>query len=324
MLLDIQNLKLSYKVDDRLVEVVRGVTLEIKKGECVGVVGESGCGKTTIGLSITKLIPREKGEVTSGEILFEGQNLLTKDPEDLRSFRGKRISYVFQEPFSSLNPVFTIHEQLKEALPDTDNIEESISEILKSVGLDKIVGKKKIYPHELSGGMQQRVMIAMAIASKPDLLVLDEPTTALDVTIQNQILGLIMELKNRMNLSVLFISHDLRTVFRLSDRIYVMYAGRIIEVGPKEKIISRPSHPYTIGLIDSIPSIERRKKTFNAIEGKTPLFSALPEGCKFHPRCKFKVDACMKIEPDLKSVSSGHSARCIRIKELASNGIIKG
>ena len=323
MLLDIQDLKIAYKVDDRLVEVVRGVDLEIKKGECIGLVGESGCGKTTVGLSITKLISNEKGKITSGKILFDGQDLLTKEPEDLRKIRGKRVSYVFQEPFSSLNPVFTIYEQIKEVLLDRSNVDRSIAEVLKSVGLDKIIGKKKLYPHELSGGMQQRVMIAMAIASKPDLLVLDEPTTALDVTIQKQILDLIMELKNRLNLSILFISHDLRTVFKLSDKIYVMYAGKIIEAGPKEKIVSKALHPYTIGLIDSIPSIEHRKKTFNAIEGKTPLFSDLPSGCKFYPRCKFKIDACMKIEPDLEDVSEVHNVRCIRVKELISNGIIK-
>jgi len=314
MLLDIRDLKVAYKVDDRLVEVVRGVDLKIKKGECIGLVGESGCGKTTVGLSITKLISNEKGKITSGKIFLEGEDLLTKDPEDLRKIRGKKVSYVFQEPFSSLNPVFTVYDQIKEVLPETNSVDKSISQILKSVGLDKIVGKKKLYPHELSGGMQQRVMIAMAIASKPDLLVLDEPTTALDVTIQKQILDLIMELKNNMDLSILFISHDLRTVFRLSDRIYVMYAGRIVEDGPKEGIVSYASHPYTIGLIDSIPSIEHRKEPFNVIEGKTPLFSDLPIGCKFHPRCRFKIDACMKIEPDLKDVSSGHSSRCIRIK----------
>ncbi len=324
MLLEIKDLKIGYKVDERLVEVVRGVDLNIRKGECIGLVGESGCGKTTVGLSITKLISNEKGKITSGKILFESQDLLTKESEDLRKIRGKKVSYAFQEPFSSLNPVFTVYDQLKEVLPETNNVDESIAEILKSVGLDKIIGKKKIYPHELSGGMQQRVMIAMAIASKPDLLVLDEPTTALDVTIQKQILDLIMELKNKMNLSILFISHDLRTVFRLSDRMYVMYAGKIIEAGPKEEIVSKPSHPYTIGLIESIPSIEHRKKAFNAIEGKTPLFLDLPRGCKFHPRCKFKIDACVKEEPDLKDVSSGHNVRCIRIEELISNGIIKG
>jgi len=324
MLLDIQNLKVSYKVNDRLIEVVRGVDLEIKKGECLGLVGESGCGKTTVGLSITKLIPERKGKITSGKILFEGQDLLTKDPEGLRKIRGKRVSYVFQEPFSSLNPVFTIYDQIKEALSETNDIDTSIAQILKSVGLDKIVGKKKIYPHELSGGMQQRVMIAMAIASKPDLLILDEPTTALDVTIQNQILVLVMELKKKMDLAVLFISHDLRTVFRLSDKVSIMYAGRIVEEGPKEKISSNSLHPYTIGLIDSIPSFEHRKEKFNVIDGKAPLFTDLPEGCKFNPRCKFRVDACMREEPDLKSISTGHASRCIRTKDLISDGIIKG
>ena len=319
MILEIRGLKVSYND----IEVVRGIDLCIDKGECVGLVGESGCGKSTIGLSITKLIPREKGRINVGSILLEGKDILSLDPDGLRAIRGRKISYVFQDPFSSLNPVFTIYDQLKEALPGKENTEEVISRILDSVGLSKIVGNKRIYPHELSGGMQQRVMIAMAIASKPDLLVLDEPTTALDVTIQNQILELIMELKNKMKLSILFISHDLKTIFRLSDRVAVMYAGIIIEAGPKENIISQPMHPYTMGLVGSIPSFEHRKERFNAIEGKAPLFSDLPKGCKFHPRCKFRIDRCLKEEPHLEETSSVGVSRCIRAKEQFFDGAIK-
>ena len=316
LLLEIRDLKVSYKSNGILIEVVRGLDMEIKRGECVALIGESGCGKTTVGLSITRLIPERRGKIASGRILLDNQDLLTLSAEELRRIRGKRISYVFQEPFSSLNPVFTIYEQLRESLPEGNDSGESISEILKSVGLAKIAGKKKVYPHELSGGMQQRVMIAMAIASKPDLLILDEPTTALDITVQNQILDLIMELKDRMNLSILFISHDLRIVFRLADRISVMYAGRVVEEGPKEKIISRPAHPYTKGLIDSMPSIKHRKERFNAIDGRTPLFSNLPAGCKFHPRCKFRMDRCLEKEPGLEYISGGHVSRCIRSEEL--------
>lgn len=312
MLLQIKNLKVSYGG----FEVVRGVDLNIDKGECVGLIGESGCGKTTIGLSMTKLIPERKG-IVSGEILFEDKDILKLSPEELRNIRGRKISYVFQEPFSSLNPVFTIYEQIKEALENKENSDDQIAEILKSVGLEKIIGKKNIYPHELSGGMQQRVMIGMAIASKPNLIVLDEPTTALDVTVQRQILDLIMELKNKMNLSILFISHDLRIVFNIADRIGIMYAGRIVEYGPKEKIISSPGHPYTMGLIDSIPSFEHRKKLFNAIRGKTPLFSELPNGCKFYPRCRFKIDRCAEKEPELKEAATGHFSRCILTSEVA-------
>jgi oligopeptide/dipeptide ABC transporter ATP-binding protein len=244
------------------------------------------------------------------------------DNERLREIRGKRISYVFQEPFSSLNPVFTVYEQLKEALPSKDNAEGRVSEILKNVGLSKIAGKKKVFPHELSGGMQQRVMIAMAVISRPDILILDEPTTALDITVQNQILDLIMELKQRLNLSILFISHDLRIIFKFSDKINIMYAGKIVEDGPKEKVVSKPSHPYTMGLIDSIPSLGHRKQRFNAIEGKAPLFTALPEGCKFHPRCKFKIDKCVEKEPEMEEVSPGHFSRCIRAKEITLNIVI--
>jgi len=324
VLLEIRDLKVGYKVDGMLTEVVRGVDLEIRKGECVGLVGESGCGKTTVGLAITRLIPERKGKIISGRVLLEGRDLFGLDDEALRAVRGKRISYVFQEPFSSLNPVFTIYEQIKESLPEKKATDRAISEILKAVGLDEIAGRKKVYPHELSGGMQQRVMIAMAIASRPELLVLDEPTTALDVTVQKQILDLIMELKNKMDLSILFISHDLNMIFRAADRINVMYAGRIAEQGPKKDMVSKPLHPYTRGLIESIPCIGHRKKAFDAIEGRTPLFSDLPEGCKFHPRCRFRVEACMKEEPGLEQVSSGHTARCIRAKELLLNGAGKG
>ncbi|PIP67692.1 MAG: peptide ABC transporter ATP-binding protein [Candidatus Omnitrophica bacterium CG22_combo_CG10-13_8_21_14_all_43_16] len=323
MLLQIKNLKINYKSDNRMVEVVRGVDLDIDRGECVGLIGESGCGKTTAGLSITKLIPERKGNISSGEILFASNDILKLNPEELRNIRGKKISYVFQEPFSSLNPVFTIYEQIRESLEEKDNPGRRIAEILKSVGLEKIIGRKNAYPHELSGGMQQRAMIGMAIASRPDLLVLDEPTTALDVTVQRQILDLIMELKNKMNLAILFISHDLRIVFNIADKIAIMYAGKIIEFGPKEKIVSSPAHPYTIGLIDSIPSLEHRKKPFNAISGKAPLFSELPQGCKFYPRCRFRIDKCTEKEPELRDVSGGQASRCIRIEELKSNGTIK-
>jgi oligopeptide/dipeptide ABC transporter ATP-binding protein len=320
MLLGIKNLKVSYGG----VEVVRGVDLDIDKGECAGIIGESGCGKTTVGLSITKLIPERKGNIGSGEILFENRDVLKLEPEELRKIRGKKISYVFQEPFSSLNPVFSIYEQIKEALEEKIDSDSQIAEVLKSVGLEKIIGKKNMYPHELSGGMQQRVMIGMAIASKPSLIVLDEPTTALDVTVQRQILDLILELKNKMGLSILFISHDLRIVFNTADKIAIMYAGKIVECGPKEKIVSAPGHPYTIGLIESVPSFEHRKKSFNAIDGKAPLFSELPKGCKFYPRCRFRIDRCMEKEPDLEKISDGHTARCIRIEVLKKDGVVKG
>ncbi len=240
MLLQLKNLRVAYDTEGREVEVVRGVDLEIKKGECLGLVGESGCGKTTVGLSITRLIPEHKGRILSGEIIFEGRDILKMDGEALRKLRGDRISYVFQEPFSSLNPVFTIYGQIAECLRGAENTDDKIAEVLKGVGLEKIIGKKNLYPHELSGGMQQRAMIAMAIASRPDLLILDEPTTALDVTVQGQILDLIMDLKGRLGLSILFISHDLRTVFKISDRIAVMYAGVIAEEGAETPLHERP------------------------------------------------------------------------------------
>jgi len=312
MLLEIRNLKVSYGG----IEVVRGIDLSINQGECVGLIGESGCGKTTVGLSITRLISEGKGCISSGEILLENKDILKLDGEALRDIRGRQISYVFQEPFSSLNPVFTIYEQMMESLENNKDPDSQISGILKSVGLEKIIGKKNIYPHELSGGMQQRVMIGMAIASKPSLIVLDEPTTALDVTVQRQILDLIMELKSKMGLSILFISHDLRAVFNIADSVGIMYAGKILEYGAKEKIVSSPSHPYTIGLIDSIPLFEHRKKLFNVIAGRAPLFSELPWGCKFYPRCRFKISACEEKEPILERIAGDHFSRCIRLKDI--------
>ncbi|MBU1007066.1 MAG: ABC transporter ATP-binding protein [Candidatus Omnitrophica bacterium] len=324
MALEIRGLRVSYNIEGRGIEVVRGLDLDINKGECVGLVGESGCGKSTVGLAITRLIPERKGSITAGNILLGDKDVLTLGPDGLRDVRRSKVSYVFQDPFSSLNPVFTVYDQLKEALPDKRNADEIISGTLESVGLSGIIGNKKIYPHELSGGMQQRVMIAMAIMPNPGLLILDEPTTALDVTVQNQILDLVARLKDEMKLSVLFISHDLRTVFRISDRVFVMYAGKIVEKGLKQNISLKPGHPYTVGLMDSMPSFERRKQKFNAIEGRAPLFSELPKGCKFYPRCKFRVDDCALREPGMEIVSGeDHVSRCIRIKEIALDGISK-
>lgn len=319
MLLEIKGLKVKYGG----IEVIRGSDLSIERGRSLALVGESGCGKTTLGLAVTKLIPRLKGEIASGSVLFNGRDLLKMDQEELRLLRGRKISYVFQEPFSSLNPVFTVYEQIREAVPDKKDADNLISEALSDVGLEKIIGRNKMYPHELSGGMQQRVMIAMAIISRPELLILDEPTTALDVTVQSQILNLILKLKEKMRLSILFISHDLRVVFRFTDGISVMYAGRIIEEGPKEEILGKTAHPYTIGLINSIPSLRHRKEKFRTIEGSTPVFSDLPKGCKFYPRCKFRVDECLKREPDMEQLSGGHFSRCIKAKDLISDGIIE-
>ncbi|MFH1479579.1 MAG: ABC transporter ATP-binding protein [Candidatus Omnitrophota bacterium] len=314
MLLKIRDLKIEYS-SDKDIEVIRGLDLDIKKGECVGLVGESGCGKTTVGLSITRLIPERAGKIRSGSILFEGRDILGLNKDELRSIRGKKISYVFQEPFSSLNPVFTIYDQLKEAVPLHLDTKGYIDSLLESVGLSELCGKKNIYPHELSGGMQQRIAIAMAIASKPDLLVLDEPTTALDVTVQKKIILLIKQLKEKMDLSVLFISHDLGIIFNLADTINVMYGGMIIEKGSREDILQRPNHPYTKALLNSIPGLGHRKKRFDAIVGKGPLFSDLPKGCKFYPRCKSRIDSCRLSEPGLIEVSIGHFSRCIRWKE---------
>lgn len=321
MLLEIKNLKVSYYTNNKLIEVIRGVSLSIDKGECFGLVGESGCGKSTIGLSLTKLLPNKNSIINDGEILFNREDILKFDDENLRKLRGKKISYVFQDPFSSLNPVFTIYDQLKETVSNDRNYDEIINNALNNVGLNALVGKKHVYPHELSGGQKQRVMIAMAIMLNPSLLILDEATTALDVTIQNQILDLVMDLKNKLNLGILFISHDVKTVFRISDKIGVMYAGKIVEIGEKKDLLNKISHPYTKGLMDSLPSPENRSKKFHAIKGKAPLFSRLPQGCKFNPRCEYRIDKCIEEEPNLTPLPEGerpgeggihaHLCRCI-------------
>jgi len=323
-MLKIEDLKVSYKSMEGDIEVLQGLDLEIQKGECLGLAGESGCGKTTVGLSITRLIPAHIIASISGRILFHGMDILSMDIEEVRRVRGKKISYVFQDPFTSLNPVLTIYRQIEECLKDHTDREARIAELLEGVGLSKIVGNKKVYPHELSGGMQQRVMIAMAIASNPELLILDEPTTALDVTSQNQILNLILELKNKMGLTILFITHNLKTIFRVSERIAIMYAGRIVEIAETDELKSKPAHPYTIGLIDSLPSLAHRKKRFNAIEGKAPSFLDMPVGCKFYPRCRFKLDRCRDVEPRLNWFSDNHASRCFRVEELIGHGIDKG
>lgn len=314
MLLQIKGLKICYKIGAQDVEILRGVDLAVNKAECAAIIGESGSGKTTLGLAITKLLPDKTSFIRSGEILFEGKDLLDLDNDRLRNIRGKRISYVFQDPFSSLNPVFTIYEQLKEAINCDGDCAKMIEKVLKDVGLEKIIGKNKLYPFELSGGMQQRVMIAMAMIANPDILILDEPTTALDVTVQRQILELIAMLKKKTGVSILFISHDLRIVYEMADRIAIMYAGVIVEEGAKEDIFNKPLHPYTKALLDSLPSLGHRKQRFNAIKGKSPQFNNLPQGCKFYPRCNFRIDKCTEREP--KEIVNGRLVRCIRALDI--------
>ncbi|SCX91265.1 ABC transporter ATP-binding protein [Alkaliphilus peptidifermentans] len=312
-LLEINNLHTYFFTQDGMVPAVEGVSFHIKKGETLCVVGESGCGKSVTAMSILKLIPVPPGRYVDGEILFNGENILNKSDEEMRKIRGNDISMIFQEPMTSLNPVYTVGDQIAEAvvlhqkLNRSDAMKVAI-EMLKKVGIPLPEKRVKEYPHQLSGGMRQRVMIAMALSCNPMLLIADEPTTALDVTVQAQILDLMRKMKKDSNASILFITHDLGVVAEMADRVVVMYAGKIVEQGRVEEIFNEPKHPYTIGLLKSIPQIDgRRKVDLHVIEGMVPSLYNLPKGCRFNPRCKFAMDICLEKEPSLMNL--GHEER---------------
>ncbi len=319
--LEIKDLKVSFGTRKSKVEVVSGISLCIPEGKIVGVVGESGCGKTVTALSIMRLIPDPPGKITGGVIKFDGINLLELSESDIRALRGNRISMIFQEPVSSLNPVFPVGDQIGEAIRTHLNVSKKserqrVIELLRLVGIPAPEKRLDSYPHELSGGMCQRVMIAMALACHPQLLIADEPTTALDVTIQAGILELINELKEKMGMSVLLITHDLGIVAEVADFVYVMYAGKIVEHASVVDLFDSPSHPYTIGLINSIPTLNDHKHELNAIPGRIPSPNELPSGCRFQDRCQYVLDKCRVNEPPLERVGKMHSAACFRSEEL--------
>lgn len=321
--LEIKDLRVSFGTRKKRVEVVSGLSLCIPEARIVGVVGESGCGKTVTALSIMRLIPDPPGEITGGEIIFDGADLLTLSDSDIRSLRGNRISMIFQEPISSLNPVFPIGDQIGEALRTHLKFSrkaerERVIELLKLVGIPAPEKRLQSYPHELSGGMCQRVMIAMALACHPRLLIADEPTTALDVTIQAGILELINELRERMGMSVMLITHDLGIVAEVADYVYVMYAGKVVEHGPVDELFDSPSHPYTIGLMKSIPRLTDDKEKLDAIPGTIPSPSEFASACRFQDRCQFVIDKCRINEPYLKPVNKTHESACFRSEELVS------
>ncbi|MFH2138878.1 MAG: ABC transporter ATP-binding protein [Candidatus Omnitrophota bacterium] len=316
-LLEVKNLKTYFELDDKVIPAVDDVSFFIEKNSVLGVVGESGCGKTMTALSITGLLPISNCRIISGEIVFEGNNLAVLTEKELRKIRGKRISYVFQEPSTSLNPVLTIKEQIVEIVrlhrDDVNRDQEDafiISE-LEKVGIKMAQEKVAFFPHQLSGGEKQRVMIAMALVSRPKLLVADEPTTALDVTIQAQILDLLRSLKDEYAISILFISHDLNVVGELSDFIAVMYAGQIVEFSKAEQLIDEPKHPYTQGLFACLPEQQSAKKRkLNAIDGEVPKAGNFPSGCRFHPRCPKSFDRCLTELPPLFKLSENQEVRC--------------
>jgi oligopeptide/dipeptide ABC transporter ATP-binding protein len=316
-LLRIRGLRTIFATEDGTAAAVDGLDLDVRHGETLGLVGESGCGKSVTALSIMRLIPSPPGEIVSGEVLFEGTDLLKLSDSAIRKIRGNDISMIFQEPMTSLNPVFKIQDQIAEVFRvhrDMSRSEaaESAVKMLKKVGIPSPEKRAKDYPHQMSGGMRQRVMIAMALACDPKLMLADEPTTALDVTIQAQILELMTEIKAEKGTGIILITHDLGVVAETADRVAVMYTGKIVEEAPADKLFSSPQHPYTIGLLKSIPRIDEgdgKKSRLHVIRGMVPDMRKLPPGCTFQDRCP-EVQAICKEPPALEKKSSGHLVRC--------------
>jgi oligopeptide/dipeptide ABC transporter ATP-binding protein len=316
IILDVEDLRTYFNTDDGLVKAVDGVSFQLARGKILGLVGESGSGKSATALSIMRLIPSPPGRISGGSIRFLGEDLLTISEAEMRQLRGARISIIFQDPMTSLDPVFTIGQQLTEALTYHQRLKKKEA-IARSVDMLRLVGipspevRMRNYPHEFSGGMQQRVMIAMALLCRPDLLLADEPTTALDVTVEVQILELLQEIRQQLGTSIILITHDLRVVVNVCDEVAVMYAGNIVEMGPVEKVFTNPQHPYTVGLMESIPRPGLRGR-LQPIPGRPPDLVDLPPGCRFVPRCPEAIPACQEAFPQLIEVTAGHHVRCIR------------
>lgn len=314
-MLSVQDLKVYFRGNEKVARAVDGVSYEVRQGETVCLVGESGCGKTVSALTILGLIPKPPGEITGGKVLFEGKNLLELGEEDMQQIRGNHIAMVFQEPLTSLNPVFTIGDQIGEAIKiheqvGPEELRQRCIQLLRDIGIPSAEERLKDYAHQLSGGQRQRVMIAMALACDPDLIIADEPTTALDVTIQAQILNLLRSLQKTRSMSVLYITHDLGVVANIADRVYVMYAGIIVEHGDTHHIFNEPCHPYTRGLLASLPGRSKRGERLHSIPGMVPNPAYKPEGCPFHPRCRFTVHTCRTQLPEMCDYGEGHMARC--------------
>ncbi|UOR13479.1 ABC transporter ATP-binding protein [Halobacillus amylolyticus] len=313
-LLEVKNLVTSFKTAGQKVSAVRGVSFSVNRGETLCIVGESGCGKSITTLSVMGLLP-DNGEITEGSVRFNGDELTNKRKEEMRRLRGNEISMIFQEPMTALNPVFTVGYQLMEPLNIHTNLSKTevkhkAIDLLNKVGIPNPEKKLKQYPHELSGGMRQRVMIAIALACNPSLLIADEPTTALDVTIQAQILDLIDDLKEDLGMGVVMVTHDMGVVAEVADHVMVMYAGNVVERGTVEEIFSNPGHPYTKGLLASVPNVDDANQSLEAIPGSLPNINEEISGCRFHPRCPFATEKCKQEDPPHFSISSSHQSKC--------------
>lgn len=320
-LLDIKDLTIEFVTDDEVVSAVNGLDIELGEGETIGLVGETGAGKTTSALGIMGLVPNPPGKIKRGSIKFEGVDLLSLSEEDMRKIRGSKISMIFQDPMTSLNPVMTVGEQIAEVIEIHEKVSkeesfEKAKEMLELVGIPG--GRANDFPHQFSGGMKQRVVIAIALACNPKLLIADEPTTALDVTIQAQVLDLMNELKEKFKTAMILITHDLGVVAQVCDKVAIMYAGEIVEAGTLVDVYKAPKHPYTHGLFGSIPSLDEECERLRPIQGLMPDPTNLPEGCKFHPRCPHATELCSRQQPKFVEVSSGHKVRC-----LICEGLVK-
>jgi len=321
-LLEVENLYTQFDTSAGMVRAVDGVSYTVNEGETVGIVGESGCGKSVNAMSILRLIPDPPGRIAGGSIRFAGRNLLTLNDEEIREVRGGQISMVFQEPMTSLNPVLTIGLQLCETMEihlrlSPEEAQARAMELLGMVGISEPERRLKQYPHHLSGGMRQRVMIALALSCKPKLIIADEPTTALDVTIQAQILELMKDLTKRLGVALVVITHNLGVVARYADRVYVMYAGRIVESGTAQDIYHRPSHPYTLGLLRSVPRMDRpRGERLIPIDGHPPDLTREIRGCAYRPRCSFAVERCTEEAPQIEELAPGHASACFEKTRL--------
>lgn len=324
-LLQVTDLKTYFYTDGGEVPAVDGVSFYINKGETLGLVGESGSGKSITALSLLRLIPDPPGKIISGEIIFEGEDLLHKNDQAMRKIRGNKIAMIFQEPMTSLNPVYTIGFQIQEVLQLHQGLSKKAArkkaiQLLQSVGFAMPEQRVDNYPHQLSGGMRQRAMIAMALSCQPALLIADEPTTALDVTIQAQILDIMKELREKMQMAILLITHDLGVISEIADRVIVMYAGKIVEMASVDKLFNDPKHPYTKGLLLSIPSIHDKRERLHVINGVIPRPTEYPAGCRFHPRCDCAMDICAIDEPTLENIDAERQVRCWLHSQSMSKG----